>query len=232
MVVATAVTPVQRCHASDGVASTNGAVASTQPAISVRAPVAAPIRTLATAMARQLTCRVRIAMISAPAAASTSAIGKCTRSGCSFPISNMCLRTLQHVEVRRACGCRPERPRKYSRPCASALFLSSAVSISANEPLTMVVSPVQSFAPTNLTIRVQMEPDAGNRAFEVIAESGEYYRSSRIQLDGADAPRTIWLEIRNLPRGDYDVRGALLNSAGRERCAVREHVIVLGFAGT
>ncbi len=115
---------------------------------------------------------------------------------------------------------------------ASALFLSSAVSISANEPLTMVVSPVQSFAPTNLTIRVHVEPDAGNRAFEVVAESGEYYRSSRIQLDGADAPRVISLEIRNLPNGDYDVRGALINSAGRERAAVRRQVIVLGSAGS
>lgn len=106
---------------------------------------------------------------------------------------------------------------------AFALFLSSAVSINANEPLTMNVSPLQSFAPTNLTIRVQVEPDAGNRALEVIADSGEYYRSSRIQLDGADAPRTISLEIRNLPGGDYDVRELLstasavsdLRSAGK-----------------
>lgn len=113
---------------------------------------------------------------------------------------------------------------------AFALFLSSAVSVNANEPLTMNVSPLQSFAPTNLTIRLQVEPDAGNRALEVIADSGEYYRSSRIQLDGADAPRTISLEIRNLPGGDYDVRGALINSVGRERSAVRRQVIVRGSA--
>ena len=113
----------------------------------------------------------------------------------------------------------------------SALFLSSAVSISANEPLTIAVSPLQSFAPTNLTIRVRLEPDAGNRALDVVAESGEYYRSSRIQLDGADAPRTISLEIRNLPGGDYEVRGSLINSAGRERAAVRKQVIVLRSAG-
>jgi hypothetical protein len=113
----------------------------------------------------------------------------------------------------------------------SALFLSSAASITANEPLTMAVSPLQSFAPTNLTIRVRLEPDAGNRALDVVAESGEYYRSSRIQLDGADAPRTISLEIRSLPGGDYDVRGSLINSAGRERATVRKQVIVLRSAG-
>ena len=115
---------------------------------------------------------------------------------------------------------------------AIALVLSSAVSINANAPLTMAVSPAQSFAPTNLTIRVHVEPDAGNRALEVVAESGEYYRSSRIQLEGAEAPRTISFEIRNLPGGDYDVRGALIDSAGRERSAVRQHVIVLGSAGS
>jgi hypothetical protein len=114
---------------------------------------------------------------------------------------------------------------------AAALFLSSGLFVAAKDPLTMAVSPVQSFAPTNLTIRVHLEPDADNRALVVVAESGEFYRSSRIQLDGADAPRTISLEMRNLPGGNYDVRGALINSTGRERAAVRTQVIVLGSAG-
>jgi hypothetical protein len=114
---------------------------------------------------------------------------------------------------------------------AAALFLSSEVFVTAKDPLTMAVSPVQSFAPTNLTIRVHVEPDADNRALEVVAESGEYYRSSRIQLDGVDTPRTIALEMRNLPGGDYDVRSALINSTGRERAVVRAQVRVLGSAG-
>ena len=96
----------------------------------------------------------------------------------------------------------------------------------------MAVSPLQSFAPTNLTIRVHVEPDADNRTLEVVAESGEYYRSSRIQLDGADAPRTISVEMRNLPGGDYDVRSALIDGAGRERAAVRTQIVVLGSAGS
>jgi hypothetical protein len=115
---------------------------------------------------------------------------------------------------------------------AAALFVSSAVFVTAKDPLTMAVSPVQSLAPTNLTIRVHVEPDADNRALEVVAESGEYYRSSCIQLDGADAPRTISLEIRNLPGGDYDLRSALINRAGRERAAVRTQIVVLGSAGS
>ena len=113
---------------------------------------------------------------------------------------------------------------------ASVLFLSSAVSINANEPLTIAVSPMNSFAPTNLTVRLHVEPDRGNRALEVVADSGAHYRSSLIQLDGAEAPRTISLEIRNLPGGDYDVRGSLIDSAGHQRASVHKQVIVLGSA--
>jgi hypothetical protein len=51
---------------------------------------------------------------------------------------------------------------------AAALFFSSAVSVTASSPLTMTVSPARSFAPTTLTIRVHVEPDADNRELEVV----------------------------------------------------------------
>jgi len=110
---------------------------------------------------------------------------------------------------------------------AAALFFSSAASVTASNPLTMTVSPTHSFAPTTLTIRLQVEPDADNRELEIVAESSAYYRSSRLPLDGASAPRTTSLEIRNLPGGNYEVRGVLIDSAGRRRAAVRTEVVVL-----
>lgn len=109
----------------------------------------------------------------------------------------------------------------------AALLLGFTGSLGARDPLSIVVSPAQSFAPTDLTIRVQLQPDAVNRALEVVAESGEFYRSSRIQLDGAEAPRTVLFEFRNVPGGEYDVKGVLINSAGKERAGVRQHVIVI-----
>jgi hypothetical protein len=114
----------------------------------------------------------------------------------------------------------------------AALLLSSAASLNATEPLSIAVSPLQSFAPTNLTIRLHVEPDAVNRALEVVAESGEYYRSSSIQLDGSEAPRTILFEFRDVPGGNYDVRGTLISSAGKARAAVRQHVLVIDPAVT
>ena len=96
----------------------------------------------------------------------------------------------------------------------------------------MAVSPAQSFAPTTLTVRVHLTADVENRALEVVAESGDDYRSSRIQLDGHDAPQTIVVELRSLPGGDYEVRGALIDRSGRARALVRKQVIVIGSAGS
>ena len=66
-----------------------------------------------------------------------------------------------------------------------------------NERLIMAISPAQSFAPSNVMVRLRVEPDAANRMLEVIADSGEYYRSSRVPLAGQDAPHTIVVEFRD-----------------------------------
>jgi hypothetical protein len=115
--------------------------------------------------------------------------------------------------------------------CACGLLLTAALTVNAGERLTIAVSPLQSFAPTNLTVRIHVEPDVDNRALEVTAESGEYFRSSLIPLDGKEAPRTIAVELRRLPGGDYEVRGTLIDCAGRPRAAVSQQVIVLAAVG-
>jgi hypothetical protein len=115
---------------------------------------------------------------------------------------------------------------------AAAFLLASAAAPDASELLSMAVSPAQSFAPTTLTIRLRVEPDAVNRGLDVIVESGEYYRSSRIQLDGSEAPRTVSVVFRDVPGGEYDVRATLLGNTGKARAAVRQHVTVMDFRGT
>ena len=110
------------------------------------------------------------------------------------------------------------------------LLLMAALTVNAGERLTIAVSPLQSFAPTNLRVRIHVAPDVDNRALELTAESGEYFRSSLIQLDGKEAPRTIAVELRGLPRGDYQVRGTLVDNAGRTRASVHQQVIVLAGA--
>jgi hypothetical protein len=113
----------------------------------------------------------------------------------------------------------------HARVCE--LVLAAALTVNAGERLTIAVSPLQSFAPTTLMVRIHVAPDVDNRALEVTAESGEYFRSSLIQLDGKEAPRTIAVELRGLPGGDYQVRGTLIDNAGRPRASARQQVIVL-----
>jgi len=118
------------------------------------------------------------------------------------------------------------------QPFAWGCFLSAAVTVNAGERLTIAVSPLKSFAPTNLIVRVHVPPDDANRVLEVSADSGEYYRSSRIQLDGKDAPRTITLEFQRLPGGEYEIRGALIDSVGHARAFAREQATVLSSTGS
>ena len=114
--------------------------------------------------------------------------------------------------------------------CVCGLLLTAVLTVNAGERLTIAVSPLQSFAPTTVMVRIRVAPDVDNRALEVTAESGEYFRSSLIQLDGKEAPRTIAVELRGLPGGDYQVRGTLIDNAGRRRASVHQQVIVLGGA--
>ena len=98
--------------------------------------------------------------------------------------------------------------------------------------LTIRVSPAVSFAPANLVIRATIDSDADNRRVEIVAESPEFYRSSEIQLDGENAPRTSLIEFRSVPTGLYEVRATLRGSSGRERASVRQQVNVVSSAAS
>jgi len=113
----------------------------------------------------------------------------------------------------------------------SALLVVTTISASGGEQLRITVSPAQSFAPSNLNIRARVVPHAENRALEMIAESGEFYRSSQIALDGDRGPATIMFEFRSLPGGDYQVSGILTDSLGRQRAVAQEQVRVIPALG-
>jgi hypothetical protein len=103
-----------------------------------------------------------------------------------------------------------------------------ALPVDAGEQLKMAVSPAQSFAPAFLRVRVRIEPSADNRSLEVIADSGGFYRSSEIQLEGDRSPATIDLELQGVPEGDYRVVGILRDRAGHERSMASQAVRVIG----
>jgi hypothetical protein len=111
--------------------------------------------------------------------------------------------------------------------CAWGFLLATAFTVSAGERLTIAVSTSQGVAPATATIRVHVTPDANNRGLEVSVDSGEYYRRSWIQLDGADAPQTIAVEVRGLAGGSHQIRGALVDNTGRACAVAQTQVTVL-----
>jgi hypothetical protein len=110
----------------------------------------------------------------------------------------------------------------------AALLLAAALPLEADQAITMTVSPRQSLAPTNLSVRLRIEPDADNRVLQVVADSGGFYRSSEISLDGERSARSAVVEFRDVPSGEYEVSGVLLDAAGRERGRAHETAFVIG----
>jgi hypothetical protein len=84
-----------------------------------------------------------------------------------------------------------------------------------------------SFAPANLVIRTTVEPDAENRAIEIVADSDEFYRASSVQLEGDHAPKTTIFEFRSLPPGEYKVTAAVVGADGKQRGSARASVKVI-----
>ncbi len=113
----------------------------------------------------------------------------------------------------------------------STILALTAISASGGEQLRLAVSPMQSFAPSNLNIRARVVPNAENRALTIIAESEDFYRSSQIALEGDQAPATIMFEFRGVPGGEYIVSGVLTDSVGRRRAIAEQQVRVIESGG-
>ena len=64
-------------------------------------------------------------------------------------------------------------------------------------------------------------------AVEIVADSGDFYRSSLIPLEGENAPRTTTIDFRGLPGGDYEVRIILLDPGGRPRATAVQSLDVI-----
>ena len=106
-------------------------------------------------------------------------------------------------------------------------MLTPTLPLGAGERITMKVFPAVAFAPANLIVRAMIVADADNRAVEIIAESEDFYRSSRIQLEGDRAARTNTFEFRSLPPGTYEVRANLFGSNGEHRATIRQQINVI-----
>ena len=95
--------------------------------------------------------------------------------------------------------------------------------------LRIEVTPRISVAPASVRVRAIVAPDAGNRALQIVADSGSYYRSSLVPLDGANAAQITETMLKNLPGGEYEVAVVLIGSEG-QRTIDRRQVMVTSTA--
>lgn len=100
----------------------------------------------------------------------------------------------------------------------------------ASEKLSLRVTPNVSSAPSTVMVRAYVTPNSENRWLRIEADSGSFYRSSEIQLEGDKAPMLTEFRLNSLPSGEYTVVAALVDSKGTET-VVRRTAIVLSRFG-
>jgi hypothetical protein len=112
------------------------------------------------------------------------------------------------------------------------LLLASSAGIDAGtgDKLTLRVTPNVSSAPSTVNVRAIIAPDADNRTLHIEADSGAFYRSSDVQLEGDKAPMVTEVQLKNLPSGEYTVVAVLRDRTGHETVA-RQTLMVLSRLG-
>jgi hypothetical protein len=98
--------------------------------------------------------------------------------------------------------------------------------LNGGEALQMKVSPAVQRAPAMLTVRVLVESSDENRLLQVVAESDTFYRSSEVQIDGANSSPLRVFQFRGLPTGRYEVTGVLVGTRGRRAMISRVAEVV------
>ena len=113
---------------------------------------------------------------------------------------------------------------------SAGMLALATVPSGARANLDMRVSPAFSMEPALLKIHYVVEPDPDNRTVVITVESGDFFRSSEVHLDGDHAPRTSLIEYRNVPAGVYQISAVLAGSDGRQRAVAHRTLTVMGMA--
>jgi len=105
-------------------------------------------------------------------------------------------------------------------------LLAASGETGANEKLTLRVTPNVSSAPSTVVVKTTIAPDAANRWLHIEADSGAFYRSSDIQLEGDKAPAVTEFHLKGLPGGEYTVTAVLKNAKGEQTMARRTALVL------
>ena len=96
------------------------------------------------------------------------------------------------------------------------------------DELTLRLTPRFVSAPGYLRSLIRVAPNADNRLLRVEIDSAGYYRSSDIQLEGASAPTSHFMDWKAVPEGKYDLIVSVMGPAGDARIVRHLNFQVLG----
>jgi hypothetical protein len=96
------------------------------------------------------------------------------------------------------------------------------------DELTLRLTPRFVSAPGYLRSLIRVMPNADNRVMRVSIDSGNYYRSSDIQLEGADAAMSHFLDWKQVPAGKYELKVEVIGATGDTRMMRHIDFQVLG----
>jgi hypothetical protein len=98
------------------------------------------------------------------------------------------------------------------------------------DELTLRLTPRFVSAPGYLRSLIRVVPNADNRVLRVEIDSAGYYRSSDIQLEGASAPMSHFVDWKEVPAGKYDLKVSVLDAGGDARVVRSINFQVLGIS--
>ena len=82
------------------------------------------------------------------------------------------------------------------------------------DDLALLVTRRLVTAPGYLRSVIRVAPSDDNRLLRVTIDSEDFFRGSEIQLDGAAAPMSHFIDWKQMPPGTYDLTATLIGPAG------------------
>ena len=98
------------------------------------------------------------------------------------------------------------------------------------DELTLRLTPRFVSAPGYLRSLIRVAPHEANRVLRVEIDSAGYYRSSDIQLEGASAPMSHFVDWKEVPAGKYDLSVSVMGASGDPRVVRHLDFQVLGMS--
>lgn len=105
-------------------------------------------------------------------------------------------------------------------------MLAAGAAVRARDNVSLTCNPAVGMAPATVQITVRVEPHKAHRTLTVEADSGMFYTSSSVTLDGDKAPRFQPFTFKGLPPGEYQVY-AWVNKGGDRESRAQGHYVVM-----